>query len=226
METATKANLKDARAAWRRIVDRASGLLVDQPPSIDTDGLQRYRDHFNKQVDDLAQRLSTGDITVNQWQRAMGEEIERLHLTGWAIGRGGVSNMGRNDLRQVQRKIGEQKQYLDRWAGELRQQRRRGEEFSSSTVANRAKLYGGASNATVNQANTASIGLPRLPQYPGDGRTRCRTNCHCTVGIQKLRGDGNWNVTWKLGSAEHCEDCEELARQWNPLRIRGGVIVD
>lgn len=226
MEAAIKASLSErAKQVWAEVRNTSTGSLVEQPPKVNQGAVATYRQYFDKRVTDLASRLANGDITVNQWQRSMGEEIERLHLTAWAIGRGGVNGMSQRDLRDVQRKIGEQKGYLDAWAGQLRQQRNRSEAFSEAWIASRGRLYGGAANATIWQANTAAIGIPRLPQYPGDGKTRCRTNCKCSQKIVKLRGDGNFNVFWKLGTAEHCPNCQALARQWNPLKIRGGKIV-
>jgi hypothetical protein len=43
------------------------------------------------------------------------------------------------------------------------------------------------------------------------------TNCQCRWEIVD-RGD-HWDCYWRLGIAEHCPDCVERARNWNPLTI-------
>lgn len=223
---ATNAQLTDkARILWKRVQSENQRAIADKPPKIDKGILTRYREHFDRRVGDLALSLSTKEMTVNQWQRAMRDEIEKLHLTSWIVGRGGLDGLSAVDLKAVRRKVGEQAKYLDNFAQDLRGQRNRREDFDPAKIANRARLYGGAASATVNQANTAAIGLPRLPQYPGDGSTLCRVSCRCSLRIDKLKGQGDWNIYWKLGKAEHCEDCIELSKRWNPLRIRKGVLL-
>jgi hypothetical protein len=57
---------------------------------------------------------------------------------------------------------------------------------------------------------------------PRDGQTKCRTNCKCRLDF-KYERDENGAVTavlvyWRLRPAEHCSDCLDLSRTWNPLR--------
>jgi hypothetical protein len=66
--------------------------------------------------------------------------------------------------------------------------------------------------------------IPELPVMPGDGQTICQAWCRCTLRIAKSGND--YDVSWQLGIAEHCEDCVQLSELWNPLRIRNGVIID
>lgn len=223
---ATTPNLeRKARETWLQL-NNASSVIQVTTPKMDARALAAYMDYFNSQVERHALRLSTGEMTVNQWRLAMAKEIENLHVTGAVIGRGGVDKMDAAALKEVRRTIGNQKQYLDAWAGELTQQRKRGEEFDPAKINNRARLYGGAVNSTVYTSNTAAIGLPRLPQYPGDGHTVCRTNCRCVLRIDKLKGEGDWNIYWILHEDDrNCPDCEALSRQWNPLRVRKGKLV-
>jgi len=214
---------RKARSLWQAIQTTVP-VVQTTLPRIDVAALATYAQHFDKRAEDLALQLATGEMSVNQWRNAMAREVENLHVTGAVIGRGGVDGLSERELRAVRRRIGEQKQYLDNWALELTRQRNQGADFDPAKVYQRARMYGGAVNDTVYEANTRAVGIPRLSNYPGDGRTRCLTNCRCALSIKKLAGDGDWDIYWKLGKAEHCEDCIELARRWNPLRVRKGVI--
>lgn len=214
---------RKARSLWQSI-QSAAPVVQTSLPRIDVSALATYAQHFDKRAEDLALRLATGELSVNQWRNAMAKEIENLHVTGAVIGRGGVDGLSERELRDVRRRIGEQKQYLDAWGMELTRQRNEGVDFDPAKIYNRARLYGGAVNDTVYEANTRAVGIPRLSNYPGDGKTECLTNCKCSLTIKKLAGEGDWDIYWKLGKAEHCPDCETLARQWNPLRVRKGVI--
>ena len=86
--------------------------------------------------------------------------------------------------------------------------------------------------AIVHVYDQASIGyhggngtMPELPIRPGDGQTECDHWCNCTLGIRHL-ANSDFDVTWDLHPAEHCNDCLTLNKLWTPLRIRNGVIID
>jgi len=78
-------------------------------------------------------------------------------------------------------------------------------------------MYINSSIQSYERANARARGLPDLPQYPGDGNTRCLTNCQCHLSYEWA--DGAWLVYWNLGQAEHCPDCEAMASDWSPLEI-------
>lgn len=72
-------------------------------------------------------------------------------------------------------------------------------DMSDAAKAARDAMYAGSVRATFNQAR-----YPGLSQVPGDGQTRCLTNCKCSLDE---RDDG---IYWVL-NAEGCEDCQEMA---------------
>jgi hypothetical protein len=98
------------------------------------------------------------------------------------------------------------------------------DKMNEATAKVRARMYIPAILRVATLMGAAEPGLPELPQTPGDGKTACKHWCKCSLDVKKLDGVGNFNVFWRLGQAEHCEDCMRLAAQWNPLRIRNGVI--
>lgn len=88
----------------------------------------------------------------------------------------------------------------------------------------RGGMYISSGRQSYNKAATLVRGIPSLSNYPGDGRTKCRVNCKCSLRFKQV--PGGWDIYWVLGIAEHCEDCVALASSWNPLRYRNGVLAD
>jgi len=51
------------------------------------------------------------------------------------------------------------------------------------------------------------------------------TRDKCRWAIQILSKENqDFNATWKLGIAEHCETCLNRAQNWTQLEIRNGVM--
>lgn len=74
------------------------------------------------------------------------------------------------------------------------------DDMSDAAVRARSALYAGATRGTYYGAR-----YPGLSQYPGDGNTRCLTNCLCSLDE---RDNG---IYWVLDGGEHCDDCEAMA---------------
>ncbi len=102
----------------------------------------------------------------------------------------GLSRAERNDLKA---RVAEQIKYYDRFAEQAG-------DMSEAGVGARAAMYAGAVRGTYYGAR-----YPGLSQYPGDGATKCLTNCLCSLDE---RDDG---IHWVLDGGEHCEDCEAMA---------------
>jgi hypothetical protein len=86
----------------------------------------------------------------------------------------------------------------------------------------RAAMYGESLGQCYQKAymraRGSRYGLPDLPAYPRDGQTVCLTNCRCQWHIVK-RSNTQYEATWQLNPADHCPDCIDNARKWNPLMI-------
>lgn len=197
--------------------------LPEVDVSARTRSIQRYLSYYQRQAGRLANRLANGEITVSQWRSQMRTELYNLHYTMYVIGIGGTRDMTAQDVEAVQAVVDEQMQYLDNWANQMETEG----VPSEARLQARANLYGGAGNATEQYAQMTKDGLPRMPFYPGDGTTLCMTNCRCKWRWRTIdRERGDYNVTWVMGSVEHCDTCIARARTANPLRVRGGVIQD
>ncbi len=102
----------------------------------------------------------------------------------------GLSRAERNDLKA---RVAEQLKYYDRFAEQAG-------DMSDAAVAARAGMYAGAVRGTYYGQR-----YPGLSQVPGDGSTKCLTNCLCSLDE---RDDG---IYWTLDGGEHCGDCEAMA---------------
>jgi hypothetical protein len=101
----------------------------------------------------------------------------------------GLSRVERAELKKA---VAEQLKYYDRFADAAG-------EMSDGAVGARAQMYVGAIRGTYYGAH-----YPGLSSYPGDGSTKCLTNCRCTLDE---RDDG---IHWVLND-EGCEDCQAMA---------------
>ena len=102
----------------------------------------------------------------------------------------GLSKAERADLKA---RVAEQLKYYDAFAAQAG-------DMSEAGVVARAGMYAGAVRGTYYGAR-----YPGLNQYPGDGSTKCLTNCLCSLDE---RDDG---IHWILDGGEHCEDCQAMA---------------
>lgn len=102
----------------------------------------------------------------------------------------GLSRAERADLKAA---VAAQLKYYDTFAAQAG-------EMSDAAVAARAQMYAGAVRGTFYGAR-----YPGLNQYPGDGNTKCLTNCLCSLDE---KDDG---IHWELSPVENCEDCQAMA---------------
>ena len=138
----------------------------------------------------------------------------------YRLGRGGVNAMSTGDSGILGVMLDRQR---DTWSDFMR--RVAAGKYSEDQIRNYSRGFVNAQTTFYERANAESYGLPVLPQYPGDGQTRCNVGCKCHLRIVPLPGNGDFNVHWMLGQAEHCPDCVVLSFEWSPLRIRGGNIL-
>lgn len=192
-------------------------------PLRNTDDQRRYANALRlaseKRMEALSQRLADGEITLQDWQLAMREELRRTALEQFVVGKGGAmpETLNPADYLALGPALRQQYKYLARFATAIDAASQQGK--SLQFVVQRSKLYARSSQAVFWQS-----AIPvTLPQYPRDGGTACKSNCKCRLRHQ-YENDADGNpvavlVYWKLSAAEHCEDCLALARSWNPLRV-------
>lgn len=200
-----------ARAAQQRQQSRIS------LPRIDASNVQTLFDRLRDDMDTLSGQLANGEISLDEWNARMRAQVGRVHRAYYRLGAGRA--LGTDDQQRIQQRINTQYEYLDRWRAELENGLP-----SEAAIRQRARLYINAGNASLQDGRGSAIGLPPLPAVPGDGTTVCLTNCKCAWRIVQLAGNGNYDCYWRLRPAEHCPTCEARALQWNPIRVRNGVL--
>lgn len=184
-------------------------------------GLERIMARILEGVDELADGVNAGALTPTQWQQEMVNLLAVGHAAAWMEG-AGTNQVGPLGRREIARLLGEQADYLNRFADLIEQT---GWSDFDARYRARAALYVGALKATESRART--LGLP-LPYHPADGSTECLVNCRCRWEIRKVGDNDDYDCVWRMGAAEHCDTCRSRAARHSartPLRIRGGEVV-
>lgn len=190
-------------------------FTLQQKRGIRNRQLDRMRDEFiekvNNRSNELIIKLSTGQMNIQAWVTQMRGLIKDTYTVEYVFGAGGVNNMTQADWGRVNAQLKAQYAFLDRFAADIA-----AGKLSPAQIAARSRMYLDSATQSHERGKAAARGL-RLPQYPGDGRTRCRANCKCSWLIRE--DESAYYCTWLLGKAEHCEDCYLLASRYNPLII-------
>lgn len=183
------------------------------------EGLAALIRRFGDLADSATQRLEALGISfenVREWQEALEELIMRYHIAGYMRGANSdtVADIARDAiLDYVRIQVG----YLDNFALEVAG----ATEFENGWKA-RARSYANAIKVPYWAGRTKMYPVPALP---GDGTTPCLGNCRCRVEIKVLNeANQDADIYWRLGKAEHCQICVQRASEWNPIKVRGGVL--
>ena len=181
-------------------------------------------DMFNSSIDDLMEKvekyMDKGETTRagNIFADEMAGLIRDYHVAAFMAANDSDTPDEAQQAALVDI-INEQSDFAFKFAEQIKD----ASEFSNAWTT-RAKLYSRATRQSYQAGKVFDI-WNLLDQVPGDCQTQCCTNCKCRLDVRKLKGNGNYNVYWRLDAqAESCADCEELARTWNPLKIRDGEL--
>lgn len=166
-------------------------------------------------VDELADGLVDGSMTVQRWLLDMRDAVKNGFLSQYMLAKGGKNNMTFADYGRIGRMLAPDGQY--RYLQGFAEQIAAG-ELSAAQIRARSRLYINATVQAYERGKAAAYGMPNLPEYPADGSQQCRANCRCSWSIAEF--DDRWECTWVVDTAaESCEDCVENGRRWAPLVI-------
>ena len=159
-------------------------------------------------TNEMAMLNAVGDLTAAQWRAQMREEIKREAIRQYMLGRGGLEQMTARDWGSVGGMISDQYRHLDRKAENFYEQVEAG-ELSEGETARRARMYisstregyeraqerrldgsrfdeeawfttsGESCEDFLDNAQLGWVARGALPSYPGQGKTKCLTNCEC-----------------------------------------------
>lgn len=165
---------------------------------------------FEQRMSDLGNQVATGDISVQDFQIAMRQELRDAHALQLIAAADGEPSQ--DDFLKLGSQLQKQYRYLEDFAHQITDGTQ-----APGGIANRASLYAGSGKATYWRQ---AMGTD-LPAYPGDGQTPCYGKCNCS-----WRDNGDGSFTWELGegedgSGDHCDPCIANSEQYNPYWPEG-----
>lgn len=191
------------------------------------DALRARQQMYQNAVTELNAQLKQGRIGTAEWMRRMMGEVRDLHTTAYAIGYSGRwEEIESRDWGAVGNVVQRQYRFLRSWRQEI--EREGIDDVSLARLNDRAQKYGAASRESFEKGYGAEVGLPPnvLPAVPGDGSTICLTRCRCRWAINILdKQNQDFDCTWTLGVAEHCETCIDRSTEWVQLEVRDGELI-
>lgn len=140
------------------------------------------------------------------WRR-----IENTLITEYVYGRGGIAAMTEADTTRLRHLLREQKRY---WRAYMREAVDDPEKMTTEYMQRRARYYHRSSTGFHERGKASAWGAS-LPTYPG--QQQCGPNCKCHWQMEE--SDEELRAYWRLGPADHCDDCTENSKRYNPYRI-------
>jgi hypothetical protein len=161
----------------------------------------------------LASRVASGEMTAQAWESEMRQRLKKSSTAEYMLGRGGINTMTTDDMKVIEGVLRGQYDYLERFAAEVN-----ADFLSEAQIRARSQLYFESTRQMHERGKASGWEVEAdLPCYPGDGDTQCRSNCKCSWEFEE-----NTTETlcyYRLNAAEHCEDCQDRAFQYNPFVI-------
>lgn len=176
------AKARDRQWAWDPKAQRYRWPNTGRPlPTDRVSGVRERRVAEAKaRMQQAAQSMLNGKLTVKQWQTAMRDESARAHLELRMLGVGGRGNMTRADYQWVHDRVKREAGYLADFGKAVR-----AGELSEAGILDRAGKYGGASlrDAYFDGATDAhaAAGFTRKRRSGADDERTCDT-CAKEIG--------------------------------------------
>ena len=167
----------------------------------------------------LADRLLSGAIDRETWERGLQRLIVTLMTSGYVFGRGGIARMDDEDYDALSAEIERQSAYIQRFRTDLDL-----DSVSDAQLVSRSALYAGVAVMMYELGRSRAHGI-QYPAYPGD--TPCLTRCRCRWDTVD-KGD-TWECTWVLSGGDSCTGCRDNANRWASLIISkatGDIVPD
>lgn len=171
--------------------------------------------------------LENGSLTIPAWRRVMAESLARYHTAALMVGQGSTE-LTPEVLRLLENAVGVQLSFLDNFARVMEAAPADGQQWAMWTA--RAQMYAESPITSWSEGDIirqAGRVLP-LPAAVGQG-TQCGPRDRCRWEIVTLdRDKGDFDAYWKLSNdpnVEHCQTCQVRATEWNPVRIRNGILM-
>lgn len=152
---------------------------------------------------------------VAAWEQEVSRQLARYHAAAMMAG-SGVTTLTTPMTTAITRDLATQLAFLRKFAISIADGARWERSWNT-----RAQMYAESIKVPYWQGKVKMLPLPAMP---GDGTSQCLTRCKCAWDIQQLDGESNYDCTWAMSDAEHCQTCKQRAQDWAPLRVRDGVV--
>jgi hypothetical protein len=153
-------------------------------------------------LDTHMQGLSSGRLSVNDWQVGVAQDLLVYHYAAYMAGSGSreISEEARQRLNAL---IGQQVDRLNAFADVLE-----GGEPSEADAA-RLRMYANAVRASYWMGAAGDVDLPVYPGACPD----CWSRCRCSLSVES---DGvHWNC---IADDRSCSACVRRGEEWRPYR--------
>jgi hypothetical protein len=183
-------------------------------------------DAYEARMVNLVADYVAGTIAKVTWEDRFLTLIVEAASHGYVLGRGGTALMTDADWDELAVTVARQTAYGQRFLNELQAaiDAQRGvtplqaiKAALEPRTAQRAALYGGAAVEGYERGNAAAksggASRSRLPVYPADGGTECKSRCRCSWSIVGDNERRMWVARWVTESDENvCAGCAERGR--------------
>lgn len=140
---------KKKKGELRELKERFRKSLEDDPRKFSKD-VRSYVKMKSDHLAALAEKLQRKEITINQFSRAMSQEIKKMQTAAMVMGRGGVLNVDKNDPF-LKGKIERERYFLKTFIKSLRKKIKKGEPIDGNDIR-RAAQYAHSVHATAQEA--------------------------------------------------------------------------
>jgi hypothetical protein len=181
--------------------------------------LSRIQSALDTEMQSVTQEYLSGNISIDQWQRRMQDNINAGNTASRVVAVNGQGNLTADDIRAIERANETQARFLNRFRREIEAD---GRTLTDNQILARARQYS-RSNTPVFESGYSSRVLGITLPYQPSVLTCCGIYCRCHWQIVQV-GANDFDCLWQLGSAEHCKTCINRNRVLKPLQVRNGII--
>ena len=160
----------------------------------------------------MAERLASGELTIQEWTLGMRREITNVFADEYMMAKGGWNAMYQEDANTLADLIFQQFGYLQDFAEVVKQG-----QLSKAQIGARSELYTESATQSFEQGRARRHNII-LPAHPADGSQICKSRCRCRWNIKEE--EDRIDAFWVLDpSAEHCDTCVSNSEVWNPYQL-------
>lgn len=188
-------------------------------PEEEDDRLAVIIDMASGELRGVTEALGTGQITVEEWIDQITEIIFIYHMAAWMTGSDNIDPTD-EELATIADFLADEMAYLGGFRDALLAEP--ADIELPGKYRPRIDQYALAVRVAFFIGYAYGFGV-NLPFQPGE-RTQCHRQCKCYWSIDEIDPvAGDYDATWHLGIADHCETCVARAFGCNPLEVRGGI---